>query len=841
LSFPEQESAGDSSIHCCPAVDLALPFAAPKMGSKKAELSKLFPGLAAGPPQFGSGGGDGGAAQPEGSLPQLLRGGGGVFERSAAWTPLGDGHANKLPFTTVAIVKTPRSPGGKGTKVGGSSVFFTYVNKAGMVRVIHVDTVETGLLRNHTSPVTDVKFCPSHDAMVATTSSDGFAIVWELRHLPEKEPKEQVEYREMLRLRCASAGEVFQATEWHPTEPGILALVHGNTVSVVKLGADPRAVETGVTVDTTRCAVAFLETDVNSIDMCTEEPRMIVGLADGTIAVLNTASMGIGELNKSLRGVTRFGIGDGRAINFCKFVEGRESLVLTAVGSCTILRLWKLNASTGSYKPAYELNLDKAGNDMCCTMHGPYVFVADCASNLLLCTKVNTDVAELEGPVEFQVDCPVYSMFAQSVPAKEQIQLLCQQAKGIQFFTFDPKEDYGAKKSKAQDQKETAKQKPTGLMAPISAAPNVPSAATKPSKPVAAMSSAPPTTTNGGVSLPLQGNLKELFAGLASKLDEDSAKRTKAETERQKALLEVLSKSVHEIPETVDEALRDVLADEGAIGELAAKLSQAIGSSGKGAGSIDPQAMAKILEASLDQVLDKFINKVSESVKSAFVDVFRDSLAPAFEAGVNNMLEQLSSQQDTVMENDELQALRKENEEIKAGLCRIEDLLRQAAGPQAKTQHHVVSSPAPPTTVESSKFREEVMPLVSLGSYNDAFLLVLQELDLELVVATCQALDPAVVLDQAAVALSQPVLLSLIQQLSADLSTEAPLKLKWMCKAGMCLNSEDPFIKDHVQRVLENTVQNMESQRSYFTVADDSSSSNSGMFETVLTVVKSKM
>ena len=51
--------------------------------------------------------------------------------------------------------------------------------------------------------------------------------------------------------------------------------------------------------------------------------------------------------------------------------------------------------------------------------------------------------------------------------------------------------------------------------------------------------------------------------------------------------------------------------------------------------------------------------------------------------------------------------------------------------------------------------------------------------------------------------LSQMVLLSLVQQLSADLSTSLGPKLGWIREAALQLNPRDPVLARHLRPVLE--------------------------------------
>ena len=73
----------------------------------------------------------------------------------------------------------------------------------------------------------------------------------------------------------------------------------------------------------------------------------------------------------------------------------------------------------------------------------------------------------------------------------------------------------------------------------------------------------------------------------------------------------------------------------------------------------------------------------------------------------------------------------------------------------------------------------QIQKHVQTKSYNLAFELALSTSDLQLVTYLCHQVDPDV-FDKSPSLLSQPVLLSLIQQLSVNLEESLELKLKYV-------------------------------------------------------------
>ncbi|XP_046413774.1 enhancer of mRNA-decapping protein 4 [Neodiprion fabricii] len=103
-----------------------------------------------------------------------------------------------------------------------------------------------------------------------------------------------------------------------------------------------------------------------------------------------------------------------------------------------------------------------------------------------------------------------------------------------------------------------------------------------------------------------------------------------------------------------------------------------------------------------------------------------------------------------------------------------------------------------------------VLNLLQRGQLNAAFQQALSASDLNLVVLVCQRTEPSRVFSPPPglgsggprCLLQQPVLLSLIQQLSADLGQQTELKYRWLEEAVMNLNPDDPVTHEHMGTVL---------------------------------------
>lgn len=72
-------------------------------------------------------------------------------------------------------------------------------------------------------------------------------------------------------------------------------------------------------------------------------------------------------------------------------------------------------------------------------------------------------------------------------------------------------------------------------------------------------------------------------------------------------------------------------------------------------------------------------------------------------------------------------------------------------------------------------------------------------------------IDPAQVLGGASMNMSQTTLLSLVHQLSANLSSDAdtPLKLAWLAEAAPAVDPHDPVTEPHLRTVVSGVMNNV--------------------------------
>ncbi|XP_021740796.1 LOW QUALITY PROTEIN: enhancer of mRNA-decapping protein 4-like [Chenopodium quinoa] len=131
--------------------------------------------------------------------------------------------------------------------------------------------------------------------------------------------------------------------------------------------------------------------------------------------------------------------------------------------------------------------------------------------------------------------------------------------------------------------------------------------------------------------------------------------------------------------------------------------------------------------------------------------------------------------------------------------------------------HEKVEQPFDPT--------KELSRLISEHKYEEAFTAALQRSDVTIVSWLCSQVDLQRLLSTMPLPLSQGVLLSLLQQLSCDITKDTARKLAWMTDAAACIHPHDPMIAVHVRPILEQVYQILNHQRSLPTTSSSELSS----------------
>jgi enhancer of mRNA-decapping protein 4 len=131
---------------------------------------------------------------------------------------------------------------------------------------------------------------------------------------------------------------------------------------------------------------------------------------------------------------------------------------------------------------------------------------------------------------------------------------------------------------------------------------------------------------------------------------------------------------------------------------------------------------------------------------------------------------------------------------------------------EAALQRHAHTvNPEAQAQEERARRQEEIQKMIQSQDLNRAFETALSTSDLSLVLYLCQRVALEDVFDKTPCPLSQPVLLSLIQQFSVDLSDHVELKLKYLEESVLALDVTNEITKNHMIRILRMLTQQLSS------------------------------
>lgn len=200
------------------------------------------------------------------------------------------------------------------------------------------------------------------------------------------------------------------------------------------------------------------------------------------------------------------------------------------------------------------------------------------------------------------------------------------------------------------------------------------------------------------------------------------------------------------------------------------------------------------------QSVDRHLH-TSERYMQASVRNMQDSFAtPALQSSIERAVHETMQGLKTTMH----QSLASQQEQLLAAMKEelqetIKDSLAKAAAEAAATR----SQMATPIPILDPQLRQQqIGQLMRQSQYNMAFQEALSAADLSVVMATCEMVSPGRLFAASPCPLQQPVLLSLIQQLCADLPVNTDLKLRYLEEAVISLDKDYPVTKEHMEGIL---------------------------------------
>uniref|UniRef100_A0A8C5H6C1 Enhancer of mRNA-decapping protein 4 n=1 Tax=Gouania willdenowi TaxID=441366 RepID=A0A8C5H6C1_GOUWI len=189
----------------------------------------------------------------------------------------------------------------------------------------------------------------------------------------------------------------------------------------------------------------------------------------------------------------------------------------------------------------------------------------------------------------------------------------------------------------------------------------------------------------------------------------------------------------------------------------------------------------------LQQMIDGFQNSTDQLANNISTNV-RAEVQHQIQMSVGNMQESILSHVQRIVKGEVGLAMKEQQAVVTSSIMQA---MRSAAG-----------TPVPTAHLDYQTQQANILQLLQQGQLNQAFQQALSATDLNLVLYVCETIDSQQVFGQHPCPLSQPVLLSLIQQLSSNLSTRSELKISYLEDAVMNLDHGDSLTRDHMASVL---------------------------------------
>ncbi|XP_013867651.1 enhancer of mRNA-decapping protein 4 [Austrofundulus limnaeus] len=189
----------------------------------------------------------------------------------------------------------------------------------------------------------------------------------------------------------------------------------------------------------------------------------------------------------------------------------------------------------------------------------------------------------------------------------------------------------------------------------------------------------------------------------------------------------------------------------------------------------------------LQQMIDGFQSS-TDQLASSITATVRAEVQHQMQMMVGNLQESILSHVQRIVKGEVSQAMKEQQAVVTSSIMQA---MRSAAG-----------TPVPTAHLDYQTQQASILQFLQQGQLNQAFQQALSASDLNLVLYVCETIDSQQVFGQTPCPLSQPVLLSLIQQLSSNLSTRSELKISYLEDAVMNLDHSDPLTRDHMSSVV---------------------------------------
>jgi hypothetical protein len=308
------------------------------------------------------------------------------------------------------------------------------------------------------------------------------------------------------------------------------------------------------------------------------------------------------------------------------------------------------------------------------------------------------------------------------------------------------------------------------------------------------------------------GSAASIFAMIKKEMQLQSTKQTKSLEAILKSNRKYMDDQMTKMSKSLDKKITAQVKSE--IKALQAQLTTTLQASAKESiRTILPKEVMGAVKTSLDKQLSNSVQQgLAKPIQESFKQSFLKQIVPAFESACQTMFSQLDqtltlgikehSESFRASFSEALDLTRTLKNTIETAKVISEDLSHgQGASELGRT--HSSSTVGSLRSPKSHDYKQELTGMIQAGQFDQAFSKALSLQDLSLVGWLCSNVDAPSVMSSSPNALSQMVLLSLLQQLAADLSHGTSSKLQWIREAAMAINPTDHTIASHIRPVLE--------------------------------------
>eukprot|EP01080_Neovahlkampfia_damariscottae_P011623 gene11623-4865_t len=736
-----------------------------------------------------------------------------------------------------------------GKLIVSNQYYMAYAMRGGVVRIIDKQTAKKGLLKGHgKTSIADIKFMRDNLNIIATSSVDGRILIWETNG-----ENKEIEGKILLSIKANEDKKFFKLLTWHPSKDfQLVAVMSDNNISILDIKQLMKLDTPEIKYSEDLKGVTVIqEPGTNTVtDLSFSKDSKLLGAS-----FTNEGKVHIWEaINYSL--VKKFtAVPDGKpafSINFCGSTSNSEMLPYIIVGGMnnSTLSIWK--RSFADYEHVQTVKLESGGNSSILNhveLEPTSTYFIACDFKDPTCRILHLGKQEngnymFDYITEFDTEQNTIS-FSTNIKQSENrmiIGLYVFQTKAMRLLNVKSEQCYSLEH--IQDQQALLSPKSYSMKSsPVLAKTSqkttpVPSPSTVngSSTPVLEINS--PVITQSTNSSPMiikqeetvvspQGDLNDDLSLLYKKLefrinqmekfyekksdqtiqkifnkfDNERKERLKFERKRQEELMGTISKVIEEeLPEKLEEVLVPCLNEilpNIVQDQISKKLDKSMGKMNE---YVDKSLQKSVINGHLGQSIAQ---SIQGPIRQSFSDVLKTSIAPMFEQSCQKMFGQISETFENGLEEQISDPLKKfyseQNQQlisvIERSLVKGGSNIGNGHGGQMKSKKNVMT---------------EIGLLLSQKKFDEAFGQATTQMNLKILNWILTQVDPDEALSSQMNPIhSQNVILALMQQISCDMQSEVDLKLTWLEKVSLSLNTEDPIISSHCSMILKQILDNM--------------------------------